>query len=235
MVCSLCLPDSSCRVVCRVFVESYPQFLPRQSWRNRNGERWSRVKVAALYIDPRGPYVGLPGVDCYDEQRDARTYAGPWPVVAHPACGPWGRLHWLYEGGEGGADCALHALRAVRRFGGVLEHPAGSTFFRRHGLDLAPGQLDLYGGECVRVRQVEWGHACVKPTWLYIVGCRWSPSRRDPTRQPTHVIWGRRQGAAPRPHHTNTNDLLTASKKMRRLTPPRFALDLIDCAATARR
>ncbi|NCZ71579.1 MAG: hypothetical protein EBY80_15735 [Actinobacteria bacterium] len=37
--------------------------------------------VAALYVQPNGCYVGVPGVDPWDEARDARTYAGPHPVV----------------------------------------------------------------------------------------------------------------------------------------------------------
>lgn len=47
------------------------------------------VDVAALYIDPRGVYPQLTGVDCWGPDRDARTYDGPHPVVSHPPCGPW--------------------------------------------------------------------------------------------------------------------------------------------------
>ena len=50
------------------------------------------MTVAALYVEPDGAYIGLPGVDPWDERRDARTYAGPHPVVAHPPCQRWGRF-----------------------------------------------------------------------------------------------------------------------------------------------
>lgn len=51
--------------------------------------------IAALYVERDGVYYGLPGVDPWDEERDARTYAGPWPVVAHPPCARWCRLAGL--------------------------------------------------------------------------------------------------------------------------------------------
>src|SRR5437588_11753206 len=53
--------------------------------------------VAALYVDPNGVYANLPGVEVWDEARDARLYAGPWPVVAHPPCARWCRLAGFVE------------------------------------------------------------------------------------------------------------------------------------------
>lgn len=38
--------------------------------------------IAALYVQRGGVYWACPGVDPWDEVRDARLYAGPWPVVA---------------------------------------------------------------------------------------------------------------------------------------------------------
>lgn len=46
--------------------------------------------IAALFVERRGAYFGIPGVDPWDVTRDARAYAGPWPVVAHPPCQRWG-------------------------------------------------------------------------------------------------------------------------------------------------
>jgi len=40
--------------------------------------------IAALYVQTGGSYYGLSDVDPWGEARDARLYAGPHPVVAHP-------------------------------------------------------------------------------------------------------------------------------------------------------
>lgn len=92
--------------------------------------------IAALYVEMDGCYSGLAGVDAWDVTRDARGYAGPWPVVAHPPCQRWGRFwhgstrkpHQFKLGDDGG--CFAAALNAVRTWGGVLEHPADSHAWR---------------------------------------------------------------------------------------------------------
>ena len=80
--------------------------------------------IAALYIAAGGVYCDLDGVDPWDRERDARLYAGPHPVVAHPPCERWGR-YW--SGGPSGRvrrelgddeGCFAAALASVRRWGG---------------------------------------------------------------------------------------------------------------------
>jgi hypothetical protein len=134
------------------------------------------VKVAALYVDPNGAYAGLPDVEVWDEARDARTYAGPWPAVAHPPCARWsimGLCRGYYDGNDGGGFAA--ALAVVERFGGVIEHPAHSLAWKRYGLPKPPregwsGSLFRPGFSCA-VDQRWYGHEANKPTWLYAVGC----------------------------------------------------------------
>ena len=45
--------------------------------------------IAALFVATGGVYFGLPGVEPWDIKADARGYAGPFPVVAHPPCQLW--------------------------------------------------------------------------------------------------------------------------------------------------
>src|SRR5262245_39623422 len=110
------------------------------------------LTVAALYIDPRGPYPKLEGVECWDAVRDARLYDGPHPVVAHPPCKNYSRISYLAKGDE--RDCAIRAVVQVRRWGGVLEHPAHSRLFNRMvpGYLPWPGDLpDPWGGITIAV------------------------------------------------------------------------------------
>jgi len=152
--------------------------------------------IAALYVLHDGPYVGLPDVDPWPEERDARLYNGPWPVVAHPPCERWGRywgggpmLHGTDRQKRLGDDagCFAAALAAVRKWGGVLEHPEASHAWRVFGIN-APlraggwirAGIDDPGWTCC-VEQGHYGHRARKATWLYAVGIdlpslHWGPS-----------------------------------------------------------
>lgn len=136
--------------------------------------------IAALYVETDGCYFCLDGVDPWDEPRDAREYAGPWPVVAHPPCQRWGRFwhgstrkpHQYQLGDDGG--CFEAALAALERFGGVLEHPCDSHAWRFFGLDRpkrhAGWQTAGNGMWTCYVEQGHYGHMSRKPTWLLVSG-----------------------------------------------------------------
>jgi len=144
--------------------------------------------IAALYVAKGGCYYGLEGVDPWDEERDARTYPGPHPVVAHPPCSRWCRLAGLVEarwghkrGDDGGMFAA--ALAAVRKWGGVLEHPAYSDAWAAFDLNRPPTgggwvNADMQGGWTCYVEQARYGHRAKKATWLYVCGVRELPSLR---------------------------------------------------------
>jgi len=157
-------------------------------------------RIAALFVETGGVYYGLPDVDPWDKARDAREYAGPYPVVAHPPCERWGRM-WFGSplkpdktkyrlGNDGG--CFHMALVAVRNFGGVLEHPEASNAWRWFGLNEPPRyggwvRADWVGGWTCYVEQGHYGHSGRKGTWLYahsveLPSLRWGHSgqRLDP-------------------------------------------------------
>jgi len=141
--------------------------------------------IAALYVETNGSYFNLEFVDPWDEQRDARLYNGPYPVVAHPPCQRWGKL-WAgqplhikktgerkIKGDDGG--CFASALHAVRKFGGVIEHPFGSHAWTHFGLNKPPRsggwiKADEFGGWTCCVEQGRYGHYARKPTLLYAFG-----------------------------------------------------------------
>lgn len=140
--------------------------------------------IAALYVAKNGSYINVPGVDPWPVERDARLYAGPHPVVAHPPCQRWGKF-WAgqplfikqtgirkIKGDDSG--CFKAALESVRTYGGILEHPCDSHAWAHFGLSKPPRaggwvQADAYDGWTCCVEQGRYGHYARKPTWLYAV------------------------------------------------------------------
>lgn len=79
--------------------------------------------IAALFVDTKGIYVRMSGIDCWTVERDARKYDAMYPVVAHPPCQLWGKManvNYARYGGEhnrpgNDGGCFTSALRNVRR------------------------------------------------------------------------------------------------------------------------
>lgn len=125
--------------------------------------------VAVLFARADSVYKTLNACDVYDAERDARTYTGSAPVVAHPPCRAWGQLAHMAKPRPDEKALALFAVDAVRRCGGVLEHPAGSKLWPVAGLP-EKSERDQWGGWTFQCSQYWWGHRAEKKTKLYIVG-----------------------------------------------------------------
>lgn len=190
--------------------------------------------VAALYVSRKGPYWGRPDVDAWDEERDARLYAGPLPVVAHPPCGRWCRMAKFVQsryphlrvGDDGG--CFASALENVRRCGGVLEHPAWTLAWTSYALPIPMGagwSMDIGSWVC-EVRQSAYGHPATKPTWLYYVG----------EKPPAPMDWRRVRGTKVVGSCTRRADGSICRRNADRMssgteiTPPAFAEALLSLA-----
>lgn len=178
------------------------------------------AQVAVLFARQDSVYKRLPQCDVYDMDRDARTYDGPLPVVAHPPCRAWGRLRRFANPRPDERNLARLAVALVREFGGVLEHPAGSLLWKSQRLP-APGTHDLWGGHTIEAPQQWWGHRAEKLTWFYVVGC-------DPHNIPdvplvlgeaSHVVQSRKRDS--KPHIT---------KPEREHTPEPLAKWLVELA-----
>jgi hypothetical protein len=158
------------------------------------------------------------GCDVWDAQRDAANYAGSNPIVAHPPCAGWGRLRKQSTIGMSQRWLAWLCLHHVQVNGGVLEHPASSSFWAAADLP-RPGQgYDATGGFTIALPQWWFGHPAAKATWLYICGCSKSELPVVPLRLgvPSYAIGSR--------------SLPCVSKPDREHTPIDFAKWLVRCS-----
>lgn len=112
--------------------------------------------VAALWVAEGTEYLSIAGCDCWGILRDAKLYRGPYPIIAHPPCGPWAKLRNVcYRQSKLDGIVAMHL---VHTWGGVVEQPEGSRLFSEYG---QPGHT------LVKIMQCMYGHFEQKPTVLY--------------------------------------------------------------------
>lgn len=189
--------------------------------------------IAALFVQPGGCYYGLPDVDPWGLPRDARSYSGTFPVVAHPPCQLWTRFahvnyaRWGGEHNRPGNDggCFAFAIHAVKLWGGVVEHPAFSDAWSFFDLP-RPESVgwNKSGDDYVcEVWQSAYGHMARKRTWLLYHGAN----------APFDLRWDRPEGSHQIGFHDQRGkdrNKPTISGKKASATPALFRDELIALA-----
>jgi hypothetical protein len=124
--------------------------------------------IAVLFARRNSIHKKL-GCDVYDIGRDATTWPGGSPCIAHPPSRSWGLLSHMAKPRPGERELALWAIAQVRKNGGVLEHPIYSRLWSEAAC-CDWGIRDDFGGVLIPVFQSWWGHKAPKKTGLYFVG-----------------------------------------------------------------
>lgn len=182
--------------------------------------------VAVLFAREDSIYKTFPGVDVWDKPRDARQWPGGCPIVAHPPCRSWGSLKHQAKPEPGERELAIEAVAQIRRWGGVLEHPAASELWAACALP-EPGMRDAFGGFTLEVPQFMWGHRAEKFTRFYVCGC--APEEMPPVPDRAGVAaWY--ISPPPDVRKGDTNWKPNLRKPEREMTPPALALWLLDVA-----
>lgn len=184
-------------------------------------------KCAALFVREDSLYLDHTEIDCYPASRNALSFQGGIPVVAHPPCRSWARLAHLAKPLPGERELAMWAVDVVRREGGVLEHPSASRLWYEKRLPPPAGLPDEFGGYSIQVDQCDFGHPARKASWFYIVGVPLHKLPSWPVGRgvPTHCIT-----SSKRPFR-----LPEVSRKWREQTPPALVSWLIQVATAASR
>ena len=128
------------------------------------------INVSVLCVSKRSVYKTLFNIDCYDINRDCRTFTGSNPVVCHPPCRSWS-AHCRHQAKPlpGERELALFCVEKLISNGGLLEHPANSKLWDELNLP-KPGDKSRDGFWSIRVDQSWFGDERVKKTWLLFYG-----------------------------------------------------------------
>ena len=165
--------------------------------------------IPVLFTQENSNYNKIKIFDCYDIKRDALSFNGRIPLIAHPPCRKFSKLRGLSTAPLSEKKLAFFALAKVRQFGGILEHPRSSTLWKDGNFNL-DGSVDSYGGFLRSVDLSWFGFPARKKTMLYFCGITPGqlPSFPISLNAITHVI-----------SSTYKSDKKELSKNMRSTTP----------------
>lgn len=189
----------------------------------RMGE--SRVlNVAILCASKKSVYKTIPGCDVYDIDRDARTFPGGMPVVAHPPCRLWSAFCAHQAKSENPSEERLLGRWCVNQValnGGVVEQPAHSRLWEAMSLPKPGWATDVHkSGFSMELLQFWFGDSREKNTWLWF-------SKILPSDLPETPFRLKPEGGDRRIWQ------LMSSKNQRERTPIAFAEWLVACARLA--
>lgn len=105
-------------------------------------------------------------LDIWTKERDAWNYNGTNKVIAHPPCQQWSRLRKFAKEDQREKELAIYCYQLVKNYGGILEHPAGSTLFEYMGTPR---------GQIRSIDQSWFGFPARKRTYLYVNGIDLEP------------------------------------------------------------
>lgn len=168
--------------------------------------------ISVLCAKKNSVYKNIPGIDVWDEARDAYFFTGSNPVITHAPCAQWSRMKGFANNNPDEKELAYFCLQKVIRNGGIFEHPGGSTFFKEAGVT-----KNIYS-----VDQVWWGFPARKRTYLFFHGCK--PLPFPVMQNIPSVRVGSRKGKKDR----------EISKTERSTTVKEFAQWMIDCINESR-
>lgn len=117
------------------------------------------IEISVLCVMQKSNYYLIPGLDLWDIDRDAYNFTGTNPVIVHPPCAQWSKMKWYAKDDPRQKELAFFCLEKVKQNGGILEHPAGSSFFKTAGIK-----------PTISVNQSWFGFRGRKTTWLYFHG-----------------------------------------------------------------
>jgi len=173
----------------------------------------STQKIAVLCVSKNSIYKSFKNCECYDIDRDMRTFDKSCPIVAHPPCGAWSAF-CSHQSNASFQEKQLAPLCVdiLKECGGVLEHPAHSKLWKYCDLP-KPGQPPKDGLWSIEVKQAWWGDCRSKNTWLLLhkITDFYIPIRFHDPKQDTEQ-WNK------------------LSKSQRAATPKEFAIWLVNLA-----
>lgn len=118
--------------------------------------------ITVLCAKKNSLYKTIPGIDVWDEDRDAYFFTGSNPVITHAPCAQWSHMKAWANANVSEKELAYFCLQKVIRNGGIFEHPAGSSFFKEAGITKGIYSVD----------QSWWGFPARKRTYLFFHGCK---------------------------------------------------------------